>query len=73
MGREDEVRCIAYSIWQEAGCPSGCDYEYWFKAESMWENKQEKSVSSNSKAQTKRTTMPRTKVATARKKTQKSQ
>jgi hypothetical protein len=33
MPGENEVRELAYSLWQAAGSPSGQDYEYWFAAE----------------------------------------
>ncbi len=37
MGREDEVKLIAYRIWEETGCPDGRDCEHWFQAEAVWE------------------------------------
>ena len=37
--REDEVRLIAYSIWEE-DCPDGRDCEHWFRAEAIWEQQQ---------------------------------
>ena len=37
MAREDEVRLIAYRIWQEEGCVEGRDCDHWFKAEAIWE------------------------------------
>jgi hypothetical protein len=40
MAREDEIRLIAYDIWQEDGCPNGRDCEHWIKAEALWEEKQ---------------------------------
>jgi len=40
MGREDEVRLIAYSIWEEESCPDGHDCEHWFRAEALWEERQ---------------------------------
>ena len=41
MGREDEIRIIAYRIWEEEGCCDGHDCEHWLKAEMVWEGKQE--------------------------------
>ena len=35
MEREDEIRLIAYNIWQEEGCFDGRDCEHWFRAEAM--------------------------------------
>ena len=40
MGRDDEVRLIAYRIWEEEGCPNGRDCEHWFRAEIIWEQQQ---------------------------------
>ena len=40
MIKEDEVRLIAHSIWQEEGCQDGRDCEQWLKAEIVWEEKQ---------------------------------
>jgi Protein of unknown function (DUF2934) len=49
LGREDEIRLIAYSIWEEQECPVGRDREDWFKAEAIWEeqNKKANGVSSD--------------------------
>jgi hypothetical protein len=41
MQRDDEVRQIAYKIWQEEGCPDGRDQEHWFKAEAAWQERQD--------------------------------
>ena len=40
MGREDEIRIIAYRIWEEESCCHGRDAEHWLKAEVIWEEKQ---------------------------------
>ena len=40
MGREDEIRLIAYRIWEEDGCCDGRDLEHWFRAEVIWEEPQ---------------------------------
>ena len=39
MDREDEIRLIAYQIWEEEGCKDGQDCEHWFRAETLWEKK----------------------------------
>lgn len=36
MEREDEIRLIAYSIWEGDGCSDGHDLEHWIKAEAIW-------------------------------------
>jgi len=40
MGREDEIRLLAYSIWEQEGCCDGRDVEHWLRAEVVWEEKQ---------------------------------
>jgi hypothetical protein len=37
MAREEEVRLIAYRLWEEEGCPNGRDCDHWLKAEAIWE------------------------------------
>ncbi|MBI4488263.1 MAG: DUF2934 domain-containing protein [Deltaproteobacteria bacterium] len=36
MQREEEIRLIAYQIWEEEGRPQGRDVEHWLKAEAIW-------------------------------------
>jgi len=36
MEREEEIRLIAYRIWEEEGRPQALDFEHWLKAEAMW-------------------------------------
>lgn len=40
MGREDEIRIIAYHIWEQEGRCHGRDCEHYLKAEAIWEEKQ---------------------------------
>ena len=57
MVREDEIRLIAYRIWEEEGCRDGYDCEHWLKAEVIWEEKQKnKAASIDTKAKSKQTT-----------------
>ncbi len=44
MGREDEIKVIAYSIWEGEGCPNGRDCEHWYRAEIIWEDQQQRNV-----------------------------
>ena len=37
MGREDEIKDIAFAIWQEEGCCDGRDVDHWLRAEAIWE------------------------------------
>ena len=40
MGREDEIRVIAYHIWEEEGCCNGRDFNHWLRAEVIWTERQ---------------------------------
>ncbi len=40
MAQEDEIRLIAYKIWEEEGCVNGNDCEHWFRAEIIWKQRQ---------------------------------
>ena len=39
MGRDDEIRIIAYRIWEEGNRSHGRNIEHWLKAEAIWERK----------------------------------
>ncbi len=32
LAREERIRAIAYSLWEEEGCPDGRDQEHWLRA-----------------------------------------
>ena len=34
--REEEIRELAYRIWQEEGYPQGHEVQHWLKAEALW-------------------------------------
>ena len=60
MGKEDEIRVIAYCIWEGEGYVHGHDSEHWFRAEAIWEEKQKKeAVSMNAKAESESTAKQR--------------
>ena len=40
MHHEEEVRLIAYEIWEQKGRPDGQDLEHWLRAEAIWEERQ---------------------------------
>ena len=40
MAKEDEIRLIAYNIWEQEGYINGKDCEHWFKAEAIWKEQQ---------------------------------
>jgi len=41
MQYDDEVREIAYKIWEQEGYPQGRDQEHWYKAESTWQERRD--------------------------------
>lgn len=43
--REEEIRLIAYQIWEDEGRPHGRDLEHWRKAEAIWEEQQDQELS----------------------------
>lgn len=56
MGKEDEIKIIAYSIWEQDGCCDGHDCEHWLKAEVIWEEKQKNGAApADTKTQLKQT------------------
>jgi len=34
--RDEEIRQLAYRLWQAAGCPEGDGVQHWLKAEAIW-------------------------------------
>lgn len=44
MDKEDEIRLIAYNIWELEGCPDGKDCEHWFRAEVIWEQQRKPNI-----------------------------
>jgi hypothetical protein len=34
--REEQIRKLAYRIWQEEGYPQGYEVQHWLKAEALW-------------------------------------
>jgi hypothetical protein len=52
VAREDEIRLIAYSMWEQQGCTNGKDCEHWLSAEAIWEEHQKpKATAANIKTQ----------------------
>ena len=37
VNRNEEIRQVAYRIWQEEGRPDGRHHEHWLRAEMIWE------------------------------------
>ena len=49
--RDEEIRQVAYKLWQEEGCPDGYDLQHWLKAETVWlEEKRPKNKPKQSKS-----------------------
>ncbi len=42
MDREQEIRSIAYQIWEYEGYPDGRDMEHWLKAEAMFREQEQR-------------------------------
>ncbi|HEY7168919.1 MAG TPA: DUF2934 domain-containing protein [Candidatus Binatia bacterium] len=38
MEREQEIRVIAYHLWENEGCPEGREVAHWVEAELLWQN-----------------------------------
>ena len=36
IDRDEEIRQLAYRLWQESGCPNGSDLQHWLKAQELW-------------------------------------
>ena len=37
--RDEQIRELAYRIWQEEGYPHGYEVQHWLKAEAIWQEK----------------------------------
>ncbi len=35
IDRDEEIRQLAYRLWQESGCPNGSDLQHWLKAQEI--------------------------------------
>ena len=68
MGREDEIRLIAYRIWEEESCPDGYDCEHWFRAEAIWEEQNKESAAKSTQTESKQPVKQEAKSKAGRKK-----
>ena len=67
MTREQEIKEIAYRIWEEEGRPEGRDFDHYLRAEKAWDTlKTETGAAAPAVATTARRTRT-TKATTARK------
>jgi hypothetical protein len=39
VASENEIKLMAYYIWEKENRPNGRDVEHWLKAEAIWERK----------------------------------
>jgi hypothetical protein len=37
INHDNEIRQLAYQIWQEEGCPDGYEVQHWLRAKMIWE------------------------------------
>lgn len=72
MGREDEIRLIAYNIWEQEGSVNDRDHEYWYRAEAIWEQQQNEQPVVKSAVKRTRKTAERKTSSTATKKPKKA-
>jgi len=68
MRREDEIRLIAYNIWEQEGCIDGHDCEHWVRAEAIWQQEEQKVTTQSTKAESKQPRKKNTKISSAKKK-----
>jgi len=40
MERGEEIRLMAYQIWEDEGRPEGRDLDHWLRAEAIWQGRQ---------------------------------
>ena len=57
IDRDEEIRQLAYRLWQESGCPNGSDLQHWLKAQEFgWKSIVRKARTKPSKARKPRQT-----------------
>ena len=44
MKKEDEIRIIAYEIWEREGYHNGYDVEHWIRAENEWKKQKHRDI-----------------------------
>jgi hypothetical protein len=55
MNRDEEIREVAYKLWQEEGYPHGYEVQHWLKAEAIWQEKHRPKIKSKQSQPLKRT------------------
>ena len=56
----DQIACLAYRLWEQAGRPNGLDMDFWFKAEQQLATAAKPTTDSNGQLPTKSSSMPST-------------
>ena len=72
MVRENEIKLIAYKIWEEEGCFDGHDCEHWFRAEDIWGQKQKEFVVESTRMESRQIVEQNTKVTGKKRKSKKA-
>ena len=72
MAKEDEIKLLAYKIWEQEGCINGKDCEHWFRAEAIWEEQNKKDAVKSAKIESKERVNQGNKFKAAKKKSQKT-
>jgi len=54
MDREEEIRVIAYQLWEAEGFPNGREEEHWHKAVVIWEERNAANSAGTKKAPAKK-------------------
>ena len=67
--REEEIRLIAYRIWEEESRPHGRDWEHWRKAEAIWQDQQDQQDQELSGAEPRKITQAKSRPRVSGKKT----
>ncbi len=68
MDKDEEIRTIAYGLWESGGCLHGHDVENWCEAERIWELRNARAAAPRkSAAKTARAVAPQKNVTKKRK------
>lgn len=68
MAREDEIKLIAYNLWEEEDCPDNKECEHWYRAELIWQEQQKPNTRTKvNRAEPKPVAAQKTKVLAERK------
>ena len=55
MNRDEEIRQVAYKLWQEEGYPHGYEVQHWLKAEAICQEKHHLNIKSKQSQPLKKT------------------